>query len=187
MIEQATVTTPGPVIEPENLPAQIVARHEEPFSLDFDLEPAAPRDHERVHLPDRMRVLEERPRKISGPNRAVRATLRPVAAQHQRKAAPIPDRQTRFQAPYLPSPAVCHGRRVRMNRTRVDQKRHAIEATGLKSVDADGGINEHYVDAATRTRRITDVSSLGAGGIGQLTVVQRVLRLVASQGVAYLP
>jgi DNA-binding NtrC family response regulator len=36
VVEQATVTTPGPVIEPENLPPQIVARHEEPFSLDFD-------------------------------------------------------------------------------------------------------------------------------------------------------
>jgi two-component system, NtrC family, response regulator AtoC len=37
VIEQATVTTPGAVIEPANLPNQIVARHEEPFSLDFDL------------------------------------------------------------------------------------------------------------------------------------------------------
>ncbi len=37
VIEQATVTTPGTVIEPENLPNQIVARHDEPFSLDFDL------------------------------------------------------------------------------------------------------------------------------------------------------
>jgi two-component system, NtrC family, response regulator AtoC len=36
VIEQASVTTPGPVIEPENLPAQIVARHDAPFSLDFD-------------------------------------------------------------------------------------------------------------------------------------------------------
>jgi two-component system, NtrC family, response regulator AtoC len=34
--EQATVTTPGSVIEPENLPAQIVARHDEPFNLEFD-------------------------------------------------------------------------------------------------------------------------------------------------------
>ena len=30
------VTTPGPMIEPENLPPQIVARHDEPFTLDFD-------------------------------------------------------------------------------------------------------------------------------------------------------
>jgi two-component system NtrC family response regulator len=36
IIEQATVTTPGPVIEPENLPAHIVARQEEPFNLEFD-------------------------------------------------------------------------------------------------------------------------------------------------------
>ena len=31
------MTTPGPVIEPENLPPQIVSTREEPFSLDFDL------------------------------------------------------------------------------------------------------------------------------------------------------
>ena len=35
VIEQAMVTTSGPVIEPENLPPQIVARHDEPFTLDF--------------------------------------------------------------------------------------------------------------------------------------------------------
>jgi two-component system, NtrC family, response regulator AtoC len=37
VIEQVVVTTPSPVIEPENLPAQIVSTREEPFSLDFDL------------------------------------------------------------------------------------------------------------------------------------------------------
>jgi len=37
VIEQALVTTPGPVIEPENLPPQVVSTREEPFSLDFDL------------------------------------------------------------------------------------------------------------------------------------------------------
>jgi two-component system NtrC family response regulator len=37
VIEQVVVTTPGPVIEPENLPPQIVSTREEPFSLDFDL------------------------------------------------------------------------------------------------------------------------------------------------------
>src|SRR5207245_7497999 len=36
-IEQVVATTPSPVIEPENLPAQIVSTREEPFSLDFDL------------------------------------------------------------------------------------------------------------------------------------------------------
>jgi two-component system, NtrC family, response regulator AtoC len=36
VIEQAMVTTSGPSIEPENLPPQIVARHDEPFTLDFD-------------------------------------------------------------------------------------------------------------------------------------------------------
>ena len=38
VIEQVVVTTPGPVIEPENLPPQIVSTREEPFSLDFDLQ-----------------------------------------------------------------------------------------------------------------------------------------------------
>jgi len=37
VIEQAVVTTPGPVIEPENLPPQVISTREEPFSLDFDL------------------------------------------------------------------------------------------------------------------------------------------------------
>jgi two-component system NtrC family response regulator len=37
VIEQVVVTTPGAVIEPENLPAQIVSTCEEPFSLDFDI------------------------------------------------------------------------------------------------------------------------------------------------------
>jgi two-component system response regulator AtoC len=36
VIEQAMATTPGSSIEPENLPPQIVARHDEPFTLDFD-------------------------------------------------------------------------------------------------------------------------------------------------------
>jgi len=38
VIEQVVVTTPGAVIEPENLPPQIVSTREEPFSLDFDLQ-----------------------------------------------------------------------------------------------------------------------------------------------------
>jgi two-component system NtrC family response regulator len=37
VIEQVVVTTTSPVIEPENLPAQIVSTCEEPFSLDFDI------------------------------------------------------------------------------------------------------------------------------------------------------
>src|SRR5262249_9078734 len=36
VIEQTVVTTPGPVIEPDNLPPQIVPLREEPFCLDFD-------------------------------------------------------------------------------------------------------------------------------------------------------
>src|SRR5262249_8673099 len=38
VIEQVVVTTPGPVIEPDNLPPQVVSTREEPFSLDFDLQ-----------------------------------------------------------------------------------------------------------------------------------------------------
>ncbi|MCA1684932.1 MAG: sigma-54 dependent transcriptional regulator, partial [Planctomycetia bacterium] len=38
VIEQVVVTTPGPEVEPENLPAQIVSTRDEPFSLDFDLQ-----------------------------------------------------------------------------------------------------------------------------------------------------
>ncbi|GAC1470111.1 MAG: acetoacetate metabolism transcriptional regulator AtoC [Isosphaeraceae bacterium] len=38
VIEQLVVTTPGPRIEPENLPPQIVLTREEPFSIDFDLQ-----------------------------------------------------------------------------------------------------------------------------------------------------
>src|SRR5207237_4366406 len=32
----AILPTPRPVLAPENLPPQIVARHDEPFTLDFD-------------------------------------------------------------------------------------------------------------------------------------------------------
>jgi two-component system response regulator AtoC len=63
VVEQATVTTPGSVIEPENLPPQIVARHDEPFSLDFDPRRPLPeitaeftRRIERAYL---QRVLEK--------------------------------------------------------------------------------------------------------------------------------
>ena len=36
LIEQLSVTSPGPSIEPENLPPHIVSTREEPFTLDFD-------------------------------------------------------------------------------------------------------------------------------------------------------
>ena len=38
LVEQLVVTTPGPVIGPENLPAHLVSTREEPFTLDFDLQ-----------------------------------------------------------------------------------------------------------------------------------------------------
>jgi two-component system NtrC family response regulator len=37
LVEQLVVTVPGPVIGPVDLPTQIVATREEPFSLDFDV------------------------------------------------------------------------------------------------------------------------------------------------------
>src|SRR5690606_36850439 len=37
LAEQVIVTTSGPVVRPEDLPAHIVATREEPFSLEFDL------------------------------------------------------------------------------------------------------------------------------------------------------
>jgi two-component system, NtrC family, response regulator AtoC len=36
VVEQTIVTTSGPVVEPEGLPSQIVARHDEPLGVDFD-------------------------------------------------------------------------------------------------------------------------------------------------------
>ena len=60
--------------------------------------PAASRDHRRFHQPDRARLSAAGPRKIPRPCRVVRATLRPLAAQHQRETPPLPDRQARLQA-----------------------------------------------------------------------------------------
>ncbi|MHC5537477.1 sigma-54-dependent transcriptional regulator [Singulisphaera rosea] len=51
VIEQTVVTTPGAVIEPDNLPPQVVSTREEPFSLDFDL---------HRHLQDITEELTER-------------------------------------------------------------------------------------------------------------------------------
>ena len=36
-LPELVVTTPGPVVRPEDLPPQVVATREEPFSLSFDL------------------------------------------------------------------------------------------------------------------------------------------------------
>ena len=83
VIEQAVVTTPGPVIEPDNLPPQIVPLREEPFSLDFDqnrplqdLTDEFTRRIERAYL---IRVLE----KYRGRIEPLRPALRPVAPEHQ--------------------------------------------------------------------------------------------------------
>ncbi len=63
LIEQMVVTTPGPVIEPENLPPQIVPLREEPFSLDFDhdrpLQELTDEFTERIERAYLIRVLEK--------------------------------------------------------------------------------------------------------------------------------
>ena len=65
--------------------------------------PPAAGDHRRVHPPDRVRLPPARPGKIPRPDRAVRQALRAVAAEHQREAPPLPDRQARLQAPLVPA------------------------------------------------------------------------------------
>jgi two-component system NtrC family response regulator len=63
VIEQTVVTTPGAVIEPDNLPPQIVPLREEPFSLDFDhsrpLQELTDEFTERIERAYLIRVLEK--------------------------------------------------------------------------------------------------------------------------------
>jgi two-component system NtrC family response regulator len=63
LIEQVVVTTPGSVIEPENLPPQIVPLREEPFSLDFDhtrpLQELTEEYTQRIERAYLVRVLEK--------------------------------------------------------------------------------------------------------------------------------
>jgi two-component system NtrC family response regulator len=63
VIELMVVTTPGPVIEPENLPDEIVPQREEPFSLDFDhlrpLQELTEEFTQRIERAYLLRVLEK--------------------------------------------------------------------------------------------------------------------------------
>jgi two-component system NtrC family response regulator len=63
VIEQMVVTTPGPVIEPDNLPSHIVPLREEPFSLDFDhnrpLQELTDEFTQRIERAYLIRVLEK--------------------------------------------------------------------------------------------------------------------------------
>ena len=63
VIEQTVVTTPGPVIEPDNLPPQIVPLREEPFCLDFDharpLQELTEEFTQRIERAYLIRVLEK--------------------------------------------------------------------------------------------------------------------------------
>jgi two-component system response regulator AtoC len=63
VLEQTLVTTPGPVIEPENLPDQIVPLREEPFRLEFDhsrpLQELTDEFTERIERAYLIRVLEK--------------------------------------------------------------------------------------------------------------------------------
>jgi len=57
------VTTPGPLIEPDNLPPQIVPLREEPFCLDFDhsrpLQELTEQFTQRIERAYLIRVLEK--------------------------------------------------------------------------------------------------------------------------------
>jgi two-component system NtrC family response regulator len=63
VIEQSVVTTQGPLIEPDNLPPQIVPLREEPFSLDFDharpLQELTDEFTQRIERAYLIRVLEK--------------------------------------------------------------------------------------------------------------------------------
>jgi two-component system NtrC family response regulator len=63
LIEQMVVTTPGPAIEPDNLPPQIVPLREEPFSLEFDhgrpLQELTDEFTQRIERAYLIRVLEK--------------------------------------------------------------------------------------------------------------------------------
>jgi two-component system, NtrC family, response regulator AtoC len=62
VVEQMVVTTPGPEIEPDNLPPQIVSTREEPFALEFDhrrpLQDITDELTERIERAYLQRVLE---------------------------------------------------------------------------------------------------------------------------------
>ena len=110
VLEQVVVTTPGPVIEPENLPPQIVSTREEPFTPRFRPEPPAPGDHRRADRADRARLPPARPRALSRPDRPLRGALRPLAAEHQREAPPLRDRQGQLQVQAAAPPGSRPGR-----------------------------------------------------------------------------
>ena len=63
VLEQSVVITPGPVIEPENLPPQIVPQHDEPLTLEFDHQRPLPEITaeltERIEIAYLQRVLEK--------------------------------------------------------------------------------------------------------------------------------
>ncbi len=123
VIEQALVTTPGAVIEPENLPSQIVTRHDEPFGLDFDHRRPLPEITNELTSRIERAVSQERPREIPRSRRALRQALRAFAAQHQRKTPPVSDRQARVQDRDGKAPAARAGV-VEVAASRVDTGQH---------------------------------------------------------------
>ena len=116
VIEQTVVTTPGPVIEPDNLPPQIVPLREEPFSLDFDHARPLQELTEEFTQTDRAGLPDPRPGEVPRPDRPLRRALRAVAAEHQREAPPLRDRQERLQARPPRPQRVRHGGGVRRTR-----------------------------------------------------------------------
>ena len=99
VVEQMVVTTPGPEIEPDNLPPQIVSTREEPFSPRLRPAPAAPGHHRRVDRADRAGLPPEGSGTLPRPDRPMRRALRSVEAEHLREAPPVQHRQGRVQAP----------------------------------------------------------------------------------------
>ena len=97
LIEQAVVTTPGPVHRAREPPSPDRAPARGALQPRLRPCPTPPGAHRRVHRTDRARLPDSRPGEVPRPDRPLRQSLRPVAPEHQREAPPIPDRQDRVQ------------------------------------------------------------------------------------------
>jgi two-component system NtrC family response regulator len=88
LVEQLVVTSPGPVIRPEDLPPHIIATREEPFTLDFDL--ARPLQEITDELTERIertylrRVLEQHSGRIDACAKHCRLSRRSISEKLRR-------------------------------------------------------------------------------------------------------
>ena len=156
VIEQAMVTTPGPVIEPENLPPADRRPPRRAVHARLRPPPPAAGDHRRVHPADRVRLPPARPGDVPRPDRAVRQALRALAAEHQREAPPLPDRQARLQAPHVPAQAIRPGGRVR-SAGAIAPVRTTVDIAGRGSLVGSGA----GTIGSTRPRRGSRARHLG--------------------------